>query len=353
MRIIVLALLFFLIPLRGAGQTYTLKGKTKDRTLVLFADCDSAGCNGTYFYNNALKDIRLGGTKTGKEIRLHATMPALTDTVGQITLKHKRGNEWKCIIADTGQKKRKLKLHARKESYEDLRTSFFKTTTDSKITRGKYTVELYHVAGVEAYGLRITGGLDTVIANKINSIVYKTVLNLAAGYCTCMSDYGIGEMSSSLSYYYIDEHLLSVVMSTGYDCGGAHPDEYTNAFNFNLDDGQQLQLPEVLQLFDSTDRQVQNESESSLLTDEYTEALMELLTVHFPTKMVAEREGQGCDYTDYSVWQESTWHFHEKGIWVAPSFRHLNNECGDEDWSVIPWAVVRDYLDVSCKLVLP
>lgn len=346
-----------------AGEI-VLVGKIGSFPIAMNIFADSGTCEGTYFYKSSLRDISFEGTYKGAVwnliVKNRDISPDKVTVSERFVLTRKSGSVWSGTWENEKHKKLSVKLTEIKQKkpgddyrYAGIRQSLFKFGTDSVVKRGRYTIEFYHVKDAPAYSIRFTNGLDKKIAGKINNILRNNAISNAESYYACTNYTGTAEFSSSISSFFITDHLLSMVDYISFGCGGPHPDEATQPYNFNLDNGDELRLPEVLQLFDSTIAPDQGEDEHHFLTDDYTEALMELLTSLYPTNMVAQPDGQQCDYTDGMCWEYSTWMFCKDGILVMPHFQHLNMECGEETWSLIPYQTVKDFANPNYKITLP
>ncbi len=229
----------------------------------------------------------------------------------------------------------------------------FTTVKDPPVKNGKYTLEYFHIVKSPVYSFRITGGLENTIAGKVNRILAREARLQAECYFQCTAPYSEAYFEYTLQPVYLTDHLITVMESISYFCGGAHPDESNNAININADNGRVLHLNDVLHLMGEKNAREQGGDWSPNLTDEYASAMTELLTTMFPTKMVSDSTGQACDYTDGTYWSYPCWYFCAEGLHIRPSFPHLNNECGDEDWSTIPYNVLKKYVDPAKKVALP
>ena len=354
MKFIGTAFLLLLYTLGAQAQQYVLRGKIGTCPVVMELKCEPKNCFGTYYYTSSLKDLEIVGNRVGRTYRLFVLEPdndhSKRDTVERFILTRQSDSGWSGTWENRKHRKLPVKLALSRKSYSGIRASLFTFAIDSSVKRGKLSLEFYHIIQAPAAGVRITGGLDKTIAQNINSMISGNVLSEAQGYCSCTNDYGTSEYSSSIVHFFTTDHIMSLEIQTAYDCGGPHPDELNQAFNINLDNGRQLQLPEVLQLYDSTNPQLQPEADSHFLTEDYAEALAELLTDLYPDKMV--KAGGNCDYTG-DVWTYSTWYFTAEGIHIQPKFPHIVMECGEELWSTIRYDVVTQYMDATNKIALP
>lgn len=352
MKSIGVAFLLLMYCLGAKAQEYVLSGSIGTHPVVLSLTYRQNECFGTYFYTSSLKDITIDGTRRGRTCHLFALSldhhGDKTDTSEHFVLTRKNDTTWTGVWQDNNRKKLQVHLTLSKQPYASIRRSLFTYAIDSTVKRGKYVIEFYHTVQSPAFGVRITAGPDKAIVKKINNLLYSQLIDNAEGYCTCTNSYRTSEFSSALTYFFINDHVMSVVTETAFDCGGPHPDESTNDCNINLDDGRQLALADLLLFHDRPDA-----DSAAILTVDNAGSITELLTALYPGQMVAQKTDQQCDYTDDMVWEYCAWYFKNEGVGFDPSFQHVAIECSDEEWSVIPYNILKKHLNPASKIILP
>ncbi len=357
MRFLYTLLLLVATTFLAHSKTIVLTGTIGKYPVTMELNTDDTDCYGRYFYHSALRDIDLAGVFKGSKFRLYVLSPyndsGKRDTTERLTLSPKNGTEWSGTWRGTRSALLPVSLHISGTAYTSARSLMLHTTVDSTIRRGKLTIAFYHFQKAPVSGITLINGLEGDIINKVNKVLKESTYSIADGYFSCNNNYGTGEYSSEISHFFCTDHLLSLVYSTAYDCGGPHPDEYDRAYNFDLHKGKRLQLPEVLQLTTPVTAAVQPEEDALFLSDVYTEKVMDLLKKLHPEKMANRNKDEQCNYADYTVWQYSTWYFTQNGIFISPDFQHINMECAIEDWSTIPYTLVKKYMGKNSGIVLP
>lgn len=357
MRALYTLLLLLTTTFLTQGKTIVLTGTIGKHPITMELNTEDTDCYGKYFYHSSLKDIDLEGVFKGSRFRLYVLSPyndsGKRDTTEILTLAPKNGTEWSGSWRGIRSAPLSVSLHISSTAYTSARALMLRTTVDSTIKRGKLTIAFYHFQKAPVSGIKLISGLQANIISKLNKILKESADDIADGYFSCKNNYGTGEYSSEISHFFYTDHLLSLAYSTAYDCGGPHPDEYERAYNFELHNGKLLQLPEVLQLTKPVAVAMQPEEDAFFLSDIFTERIIDLLKQLHPEKMNKRNEDEQCNYDDYRVWQYGTWYFTENGIFIAPDFQHINMECAFEDWSTVPYTLVKKYMGKNSAIVLP
>ena len=78
------------------------------------------------------------------------------------------------------------------------------------------------------------------------------------------------------------------------------------------------------------------------------------MTKLYPKQMKKpSKTNDDCDYTGYYSWQYPEWYFTAKGLYIAPTFSHAGAACNSPEFPIIPYTMLKKYLTLGSKLVLP
>ena len=131
-------------------------------------------------------------------------------------------------------------------------------------------------------------------------------------------------------------------------CGGAHPGEISDAYNFDRSTGKMLSLEDVLWLGKGNPPAQGSEAWYKYRDSVLAPWLFRTFSRLYPSQVSGH--DTGCVYDNADAWQEFKWCFTKKGLYISPQFAHVAAACNDPEWPVIPYAIVRKYKNPKCRL---
>jgi hypothetical protein len=163
-----------------------------------------------------------------------------------------------------------------------------------------------------------------------------------------------GEYSLSADYIFSNRNLLSINITVNVDCGGAHPDFGSEGLNFNTQTGELMKLDELF-WFTNTKPPEEFSPIWSDYRDTFALKIVEIFKKLYPEQMKppGENSEDECDYTDEYVWHFPNWYFTDKGLYLGAVFARVARSCDSPEWSVIPYRLLKNYLNPQLKLKLP
>lgn len=178
---------------------------------------------------------------------------------------------------------------------------------------------------------------------KVNRFLLELQLEQIAATLSCLDGApNGGEYSFDCKPVYLSEQLLSVYCTSGYYCGGAHPDNGGWGITIDCSTARPLNLSD-LYWFD--DRKNYREGISGNQDDQmesFNETWIEIVKAHFPDDMGNEEDD--CYYGDPSLWTKSIWCLKNDGLYIGTFFPRANRACEtDESWPVIPYQDLEKY----------
>lgn len=325
-----------------------------------------------YFYLSQRKDIRLSGSP-GKNGSLELETPDRGDEkmVKEkiLLVKNDTGysGTWKSgsrtLRVELGPLHEEKHRHPyadlpgilalRSESdYEYIRTSGFVFSADTKPPAQqagiRWTKEKY--SGISFP--RLTGGYDTAVIRKINQQLLERQLIEAKNKLECEGS-PWAEYELTAGGFFLHPHVFSFEFTVSYYCGGAHPDFGSEGLNFDGHTGRLLTLDEVF-WFSKTRPPSENSDDWYTYREEkLAPTLVSLLKATYPKQMQKPAGDEDCDYSDPGVWQFPNWHFTKKGLYVGCYFARVARNCDQPGFSVIPYRLLRPYLNAASGLILP
>lgn len=352
-----------------------LTGTIGSQTVVVsLAQDEGDAVYGRYFYQQYRQDIALEGTLKGDSLVLHEG-PEESPSRPVLTLKETpegwqgnwRNNKGKSApvvlrnievpeaATDNAWWARLRNLHP----YDYLRMHDVTLKQEESQTFMGYQLQWLSdpISGLRMF--QLTSGYDSEQMARVNQLLRTRLYNEIISYHQCMvSDrFEGGEFEQQVVPKLLTPNLLSAEIFTSYDCGGAHPDFGSSPINLNIQTARTLGLEDVLwvgqgKAFHFVELDGSGERiDSGVSFDTFTEYrdtffapwLLQAMTAAHPTEMAAPQEEDECDYRDVSVWKYPTWYMTEQGIWLGPSFARVMRACEGPDWSLLPWAVVKQH----------
>jgi hypothetical protein len=333
---------------------------------------DSA-CNVKYFYTNQLKDISLEGTIDSKGKIKVTTNDREDDTINREQFELTKtfsgysgiwisdNKRLKVNLKETGIEKYKnqhehlpkIKELRGTDTYNFIKTASFDFTLDSTTTNGNIQLSWYHEKYSGIIFPRIKNGYSIQVLEKINSILLEKHLQESMYSLECSSKHD-GEYYLTAEYIFSNKDLLSMNISVGYYCGGAHPDFGSEGLNFDTQTGELLELDNIF-WFTNTKPPQEGSSNWSDYRDTFSTKVVEIFKKIYPEQMkpVDENSDDNCDYLDEYVWRFPNWYFTDKGLYLGAVFARVARACDSPEWSIIPYKLLKKYLDPQSKLKLP
>lgn len=322
---------------------------------------------GRYFYKKYRKDLPLDGSLDGDTLELQegSSMEDSRPTFRLQPTTHGLSGEW----TSTAGKTLKINLEpavipdvpadalpflARlhdKYPYEYLRLQGITLKKGKTDTFMGYTLQWWSEPHTGTSLFEVVSGYSLEERRSINQQL------MARLWSEVLSSYGCsGSYAQSSQPLWMSPTVMSVRISSDYYCGGAYPDQNNDALNFDTQSGKLLTLDDVLWVGQSKplhfeqqrdfDEGVSTSSDawSNYRTTELAPWLVAQLLKLYPSEMTVIAEGENdCNYDEKDPWQFPGWYFTEQGIKLEPSFAHVAAVCGFVDWSVLPYAVVKQH----------
>lgn len=115
-------------------------------------------------------------------------------------------------------------------------------------TQGGVRVETWREAVSGATFPRLLGLPNRAAQDRVNARLADAQIEGALDALQCRSDAGArgGDWGQTVRVTYLSLRLLSLRTDTGYSCGGAHPDSFTEGETYDLRSGQPLDLAKAL-----------------------------------------------------------------------------------------------------------
>ncbi|NBB12526.1 hypothetical protein [Pseudomonas sp. SLFW] len=337
--------------------------------------------SGRYFYEKYHKDLALSGKQTGQDLTLTEGL-SYDDNPDLPTLRlHKSSDAgWAGEWSSSKGKSYKVQLSEKKVAapdataepgwqgiyrdspYDYLRLSQLKLKADKKETFMGHDLQWWvePESGITLF--EITSGYAPEQAEKINRQLRSRLWNEVVSYHQCMlgGSRTEGEFDQSVTPELMTSGIVSLNISTSYDCGGAHPDFGDSPLNLDATTGKELTLEDVLWVGKGKPFHYERDEAGGVSFDTYSDYrskafapwLVSQLKAAHPDDMKAPETDDDCDYTDESVWDFPSWYFTEEGIYVGPYFARVMRACEGPEWSVVPYAAIKAHPG-GVKVVLP
>jgi len=353
-------------------QNILLKGTIGKFPVVFEINPDDA----VYYYTSAKKNIELEGEATGQGYTFYklgmGDKGERDDTLEKMTINsenekwigkwhNKKGKQYdvelvKVNVAHINNPYRDLpvvKEMRQKDWLAYMRTAGLEIVNDSAKENGKYKMQYCHISKTQLYTFRFTAGLEPALMNKVNDIMVNKLLDDAQNYFSCTSDLGDGDYHASINSVYLTDNVISVDRSVSYYCGGAHPDGGSDPININAKTGEELLLDDLLHFGNPPAHADDDSLWLSYRDGIFAPKLLALFTGLYPAQMQKPTSEDSCDYSQPDVWTFPQFYFTKEGLYIAPSFPHVMAGCGYPEWSVIPYHVLKKYINPAIKLSLP
>jgi len=243
----------------------------------------------------------------------------------------------------------------KKESPLDyVRTAGLQFIKDSTIRKNGFFLDWYHEKYSHIPLFRLRKETMTSSIKKVNQQLEEIQIGQSNAFLTCTSSKGDTEYGQTINSIYLNNDLLSINMSTSYYCGGAHPDFASTGFNFDLNTGALLNLDDVLWFGKTKIPKEDTDGWYNYRDSVFAPKVVALLKQLYPKEMKKPaNEAEYCDYSEPKIWNFPNWHFTPKGLYMGGYFARVARACDQPEWSIIPYKIVRKYLNPSIKIKLP
>ncbi|WP_085656018.1 hypothetical protein [Pseudomonas sp. B11(2017)] len=330
---------------------------------------DAEQVSGRYFYEKYHRDLELGGTLQDGVLTLNegnSRYSAEDKPLPTLTLT-RAGNGWQGEWQSPQGKKLPVRLTQAalpapapgalpyvaalpgSDPYEYLRLRGLTLKPVKKETFMGYDLQWWAEPESKISLFTVESGYAKEERQRINEHLLGRLWSEVSDYHRCMMDGGeYAEFDQGAAPTFLSPEVVSLEISTGYNCGGAHPDFGSSPINLDVRTGELLKLKDVLWIGEP-DSQATEYDQGKVMAP----WLVKQFATLYPEEMKKPAEDDGeCDYTDESVWGYSNWHFTAKGIYMGAYFARIQRNCDNPEWSVLPYSVVKQHPGVV-KLQLP
>jgi hypothetical protein len=355
--------LLLVIPLRA--QVY--KG-TIDKYPVVFEimQDDYFGYQARYYYTKVKSDIFLSGKGQGPVFTTNEEDPAKRET---FNLKKEGKNlkgSWQkngkklsvsLTLADPAKASCNYNTQALRDlkkedlyGYLKLDNINFKAGKQEQWDNTVFEWFTEPVTGISCFRIKSSNLFEDL--KLINGFLLEFHLDQVAAYVSCIDGApNGGEYSFDCKPVYLSKQLLSIYCTSGYYCGGAHPDAGGWGVTIDCSIVQPLNLSD-LYWFDDRKNYVEgvtgNQDDNMSAFDETWNGIVK---THFPDNI--GNEGDDCYYGDPSIWSKSTWCLKKDGLYIGTFFPRAIRACeGDDSWPVIPYSDLEKYRVNQAKYIL-
>lgn len=373
-RMACLAALITPIAAHAAEPLHVLSGTLGKAPIVVELDMSNPDTiNGRYFYEKYHKDLPLSGKLTGQDLTLSEGL-SFDDNADLPKLRlHKSANAaWSGEWSNSKGKSYTVQLTEKHvaapgpsaepgwqdiyqhSAYDYLRVSQLKLKAGEKQTFMGHELQWWTEPETGIKLFEISSGYSPEQAAGINQQLRSRLWHEVVNSHACMlgaSRMG-GDYTQSVSPELMTPGIVSVNISTSYDCGGAHPDAGDSPINLNALTGKELVLEDVLWVgqgkpfhYEQDEQDEQSgagfETYSAYRSKTLAPWLVSQLHAAHPEDMKKPATEDDCDYTDVSVWDFPSWYFTEKGLYFGPYFARAMRACEGPEWSVLPYSVIK------------
>lgn len=358
--------------------TGTLGGAAIVLELTPGGDADSAG---RYFYVRQHRDLNLSGRlSTNGDAQLREGWDEDGDAP-RITLRRQAGGGWRGSWTSSAGKALPVVLAPARPSrppadapdflkrlydsdpYAYLRLAGLRPQAGKRETFMGHTLQWWRVPGANVAFFEILDGYPEASRRRINEVLMSRMWQEAAEYYDCMHNPSAGSgYDVTVTPSLLTPSVVSVGVFISSFCGGAYPDSGDANINLDARTAQPLALEDVLWAGEGEPHAEPKDANGNPAPDargdnawsDYREQRLPswLVGQWRALHAVAPQPGKTCDYDDLAAWSLATWRLTPAGILFVPSFPVIERACEDEDWSVLPWRVVRQHPG-RLKLALP
>ncbi|WP_260962372.1 hypothetical protein [Pseudomonas citri] len=335
---------------------------------------------GRYFYEKYHRDLELSGSRQEDTLTLTEGNTRYGDDKPQPTLMlQETGNGWQGEWKSPEGKVLPIQLNearppvpaadalpfiaalAQSDPYEYLRLRGLKLKPGKKDSFMGHDLQWWTQPESSLSMFSIESGYPPASQQRINQQLLGRLWSEVISYHECLLQSSENsEFDQDVSPQFLSPEVVSLNISTRYYCGGAHPDFVSSPINLDVRTGRSLSLEDVLWVgkgkpllrVDSASSGEEDSAQTTYQREVLTPWLIKQFTTLYPNEMRKPTDEDGCDYTEESIWDYSNWHFTAEGLLLLPSFGRVQRNCDDPGWSVLPYAVVKQYPG-AVKLQLP
>jgi hypothetical protein len=322
--------------------------------------------SGVYFYRNHARDIQLNGSISGSSLSLEERGLYGAESKAKLELKPE-GSGFSGTWMDTKSGKvLPVQLHAvmptelnavtlpstpllrrwkLEEPYEYLR--FDAPLKSSKLEKmaGK-NVQWWLEPKSKISFFRLAGQ-----SKAVNDALIDEHYTMASNALQCPNDSEDGFTFDPKIVLY-SKRILSVTGSVFYDCGGAHPDGYSENLTLDLQTAKVLELEDLYRFVPIPKGLNLQTQEPFDLFSSYTQAravVLKKLILQEVKTFTTDSDPDCKDlYRTGDVFQFITWYLTPQGLIVQPSFPHVAAAC-EKDF-LLPFAKLKPYLSANSPL---
>ncbi|WDR35283.1 hypothetical protein NN484_22725 [Pseudomonas serboccidentalis] len=332
---------------------------------------------GRYFYEKYHRDLELSGSLQDSTLSLVEGNNRYGDDKPLPTLKlEETANGWQGEWQSPQGKKLPVKLAEAKlpaptsatlpfiaalpngEPYEYLRLQGLKLKPAKKENFMGYDLQWWTEPETKISLFSVESGLSKDDQQRVNQQLLGRLWNEVISYHSCQLRGGENvEFMQQAEPKMISPAVVSLNISTSYYCGGAHPDFGDSPLNIDVKTGHPLSLEDVLwvgegkpllhaerdSLGDKPLSEAESDARYRYVSKELVPWVIKQFTALYPTEMKKPAQDDDCDFTDESIWGTSPWYFTDKGLYLGAYFARVQRSCDRPDWSVLPYAVVKQH----------
>ncbi len=358
----------------GQDAPLLFEGKIDKYPVVMEMSFYDTSCTIKYFYLNRRKDINLDGVISADgEIRAESFYTGDETTAKELINLRKTASGYAGSWI-SGNKKLPMSLikasvdkyknpHGslpgiealkKEDAYSYIKILGLSFTRDTSAQKGTQQLEWYKEKYSGIIMPRLKSGYQPAVLKKINSVLLEKHLLESNNFLDCSAD-RYGEYELSVDETFIHRNVFSININVGYYCGGAHPDFGSEGLNFNGQTGDLLKLDDVIWFGKTKPPAEESNDWFDYRNKVFAPKIVELLTKIYPTEMKrpAGTDDDQCDYADPEAWDFPNWHFTEKGLYLGAYFARVARVCDSPGWSVIPYKILKSYLNPVDKFRLP
>ncbi len=379
-----LALLICLaIAFNSNGQTrFVLEGTIGNYPVVMILDNYGDDWHAIYFYKKVKHDIEVYGRLAGsdsiylkKEVydsksnqdivsesfNIHKTKNGYSDK-WEGSWKNKKGAVLSVSLTTIDTTKYDFSnvpdfafANSEDRLYTKARLSGVKFVKDSITHYGKYDLQWLHESETKIKSFFFIKGFSEAVSKKINSILSKKQYVSVNNSLSCTGKHEEeGDYETNITDYFISPEFISVQVDLSWYCGGAHPGTGDESFTINAKTGDEVENLDDLFWFTGRKPHTENDSNYYDYLMERAKIIVAILSKLYPEQMKKPvANDDACDYPNPSHWEFPVWFFTKKGLYVGATFPHATASCDKPDFSIIPYAVVKKYLNKEIKISLP
>lgn len=318
-----------------------------------------------YFYKNSLKDIVLRGRRDGDKFtfqfeefdgKFKEKFVLKKLSTGNFTGTWEQGNKKLTVslkpikvsgIENPFKKYAFIENLKENDPFEYVRSSMLVFEKDSVSIYNNKHFQWVSETHCNSFGFFPGEDFDSTVRNTLQAPLEKLLLENTLKQLSCASEfeYNTGNgIEYSITLTYLDQSLIGFKKSSGWFCGGAHPDFGTCGYLFDLSNGKSFDIDEIV-AFDSSvviyDEKLDNFSAyTTYRRDYFAPAIVDLLQSVYNIEMSDDGDEYGCNYSDPQNWEFGNWIYQEDGIVFIPSFARVARACETEQF-VIPFSYLK------------